>query len=189
MAGLEFYMIEEELWCRTDDGRNFLFDESCVELVSYILNNVRARYPKAYKAMEEYYKKSSLNVHYYQFLIASRFCRCNFATLDTTVRDVESISRDGSFHFEKVACPLRGECPFEGVICMPQFDSTLSKAEQRVMKLFYEGRTKEQIGKKLYISPGTVKNHIKSAYLKLGVHSKDEFVKYAYENNLFSKTD
>ena len=185
MAGLEFYTIEDELWCKSSDGRNFIVDESCVELVSYILNNVRAKYPGAYKALEECYKDSALNARYYQYLMARRFCKCCFATLDTTKKDVESISHDGAFHFEKVPCPMRGECPYEGTICMPKFDSTLSAAEERVMRLWYEGLDKDEISKKVFISPGVVKLHVKSAYLKLGVHSKDEFVKYADDNNLF----
>ena len=188
MAGLgyEFYIYEDELWCKSDDGRNFKVEEDSTEIVSYILNNVRAMYPEAYKALEKCYEKSARNVSYYQWLMARRFCKCNFALLDATTKDVESISRGGVFNFEKIACPLRGgDCPYEGKICMPRFDSTLSKAEHRVMMLLYEGWTKEQIGEELYISPFTVKNHIKSAYLKLGVHSEAEFVKYANEHNLF----
>ena len=186
MGGLEFYLYEDELWCKSDDGKNFIVDESCTEIISYILNNVRARYPEAYKALEECYEKSALRQQYYQYLMARRFCRCNFGTLDATSFDVEDIGRDGAFNFEKVPCPLRGECKYDHKICMPKFNGSLSKAEERVMRLWYEGKSKEEIGEMLFVSPGTVKNHIKSAYLKLGVHSEAEFVKYANEHNLFS---
>ena len=37
MEGLEFYMFEDELWCKTSDGKNFIVDESHTELVKYIL--------------------------------------------------------------------------------------------------------------------------------------------------------
>lgn len=184
-VGYEFYTFEGELWCKSDNGENFVVDETKTEIVSYILNNVRARYPEAYKSLEKCYHKSALNMRYYQYLMARRFCKCNFSHLDATNKDVEDIGRDGRFHFEKVNCPLRGECPFEGRICMPKFDSTLTKAEERVMRLWYEGKSKEEIGEELYVSPATVKNQIKSAYLKLGVHSEAEFVKYANEHNLF----
>ena len=186
MGGLEFYLFEDELWCKTDDGRNIAFDESCTEIISYILDNVRERYPDAYKALEKWYKKSAVNVKYYQYLMARRFCKCNFSALDTTNKDIESIKNDGTFNFEKVSCPMRGECQFEGIVCMPKFNSRLSSAELRVMKLFYEGNDKDEIGAALFVSPGTVKNHIKSAYLKLGVHSKAEFVKYANDKNMFN---
>ena len=185
MGGLEFYTFEDELWCKTDDGENFVVDETRKELVSYIINNVRERYPEAYKALTKHYQKSAMNVSWYQFLMARRFCKCNFGCLDATTKDVDDIRRDGVFHFEKVHCPLRGECLLEGIVCNPKFDGTLSRQEQRVMKLLYEGRTKDEISSELYISPGTVKLHIKSAYLKLGVHSEAEFVRYAKEHNLF----
>ena len=185
MGGLEFYVYDDELWCKSDDGSNSAVEETSSELISYILNNVRARYPEAYKALEKHYKKSALNARYYHYLMARRFCKCNFGNLDSTEKDVVDISRDGAFHFEKVGCPLRGECPLEGVVCMPKFDSRLSPAEERVMKLYYEGKDKEEISEQLFVSPGTVKLQIKSAYLKLGVHSKAEFVKYANEHNMY----
>lgn len=37
MEGLEFYMFEDELWCKTSDGKNFIVDETHTELVKYIL--------------------------------------------------------------------------------------------------------------------------------------------------------
>ena len=54
------------------------------------------------------------------------------------------------------------------------------------MKLFYQGRSKEEIAQELFISPGVVKLHIKNSYCKLGVHEKAEFIRYAQENHLFS---
>jgi len=183
MVGAEFYIFDNELWCKSDDGRNFIVDETCTEVISYIINNVRARYPEAYKALSKHYQKSSISASYYQYLMARRFCKCNFGSLDATSEDVRN---DGVFNFENVQCPMRGECPLEGVVCNPVFDAHLLKSEMRVMKLWYEGRTKEEIAEELFISPGTVKNHIKSAYLKLGVHSEAEFVRYAKDNHLFT---
>lgn len=182
MAGLEFYMFEQELWCKRSDGTNEIVDETKTDLVQYILENVRECYPEAYKALEEYYKKSSANVIYYQYLMARRFIKCNFSKLDTTSLDVEE---DGRFNFEKVECPMRGECPYEGIICGPRFNCKLSPAELRVMKQYYEGRQKEEISRLLFISPGVVKLHIKNSYRKLGVHEKAEFIRYAQEHNLF----
>ena len=92
----------------------------------------------------------------------------------------------GAFNFEKVECPLRGECRNDGVICCPVFNSKLSDAEMRVMRLVYDGATKEEIAEQLYLSPHTVKNHIKSVYCKLGIHEKSDFIQYANKNHLFS---
>lgn len=185
MGRIEFYIYEDELWCKTSDGKNYAVDESNTDVVSYILNKVRVCYPKAYAALEKCYSKSSANARYYQYLMARRFCKCNFSPLDPTSYDMDSQSE--RVNFEKVPCPLRGECSYEGCICSPQFDRNLSKAELRVMRLLYDGMNKEEIGEALYVSPGTVKNQIKSAYLKLGVHSRAEFVKYANDHNMFNQ--
>ena len=76
-------------------------------------------------------------------------------------------------------------CRYEGVICCPQFNCRISDAEMRVMQLVYEGFNNEDIAERLYLSPHTVKNHIKSVYLKLDIHEKSEFIQYAHKNNLF----
>ena len=187
MDRLEFYIYQDELWCKTDEGKNFIVDETCTPIIAYIINKVRACYPKAYSALEKCYEKSALNTSYYQYLIAKRFCKCNFACLDPTAFDVDKIKQGGFFNFEKVACPLRGECAFEGVVCMPEFDNKLSQAEKRVMRRVYAGLDKDEIAKELFLSPNTVKNHIKSAYMKLNVHCRSEFIRYANENNMFNQ--
>ena len=61
-----------------------------------------------------------------------RFCKCNFGELDNTSRDID---KKGGFNFERVKCPMRGECKYEGIICNPQFNSRISDAEMRVMRL------------------------------------------------------
>lgn len=84
-----------------------------------------------------------------------------------------------------MSCPLRGECPLEGVVCMHKFNSQLSKKELDVMRLVYEGCNNDEIADRLYLSPFTVKNHIKSVYAKLGIHEKSEFIQYANKNKVF----
>lgn len=106
-----------------------------------------------------------------------------FGSLDTAENDIDE---DGVFHFEKVACPMRGECKFEGLICMPKFSSRLSEAELRVMRLYFEIKEVDRIADQLYLSVHTVKNHIKAAYAKLGIHTRAEFITYANKNNLFN---
>ncbi len=182
MDELEFYIYGNELWCHFGDGRNEVVTENDTHLIQPLLETIREQYPAAYKALEKEYQKSAGNVRYYQFLIVRRFCKCNFGKLDTTKIDVE---HSGRLNFEKVDCPLRGECKWEGVICSPVFNTKLSDAELRVMRLVYNGMSKEDIAAQLYLSPHTVKNHIKSVYCKLGIHEKSEFIQYANRNNLF----
>ena len=54
------------------------------------------------------------------------------------------------------------------------------------MKLVYEGLGKDEIAERLFISPNTIKNHVRNVYAKLGIHEKSEFVKYVKENDLFN---
>lgn len=183
MRNVEFYIYEDELWCLYPDGTNDKVTEHCITLVKETLDIIRNCYPGAYKALMECYKKSAGNIPYFQFLMVNRFCKCNFGSLDSTHKDIDA---SGHFHFERPNCPLRGECKYENVICNPTFNSRLSDAELRVMKLVYEGLSNEEVADKLYLSPHTVKNHIKSVYLKLGIHEKSEFIQYAHNNHLFN---
>ena len=183
MVAYEFYTIDSEVWYITSDGRNERLDESKEDIIALILDRMMECYPEAYKALSENYRKSAANVGYYRFLIARRFCKCNFGKLDTAEIDCSTLA---PFSFEKVQCPLRGECPFEGVVCMPKFNSQLSKKELDVMRLIYEGCSNEEVAERMYLSPFTVKNHIKSVYAKLGIHEKSEFIQYASKNHLFS---
>lgn len=181
MNGIEFYTIDSEVWYLTQDGRNEILDESKDDVIGMLIERMMECYPEAYRALSKFYEKSALNVHYYRFLIARRFCKCNFGRLDTSEADCKI----SSFRFEKVCCPLRGECQFESIVCMPKFNTQLSKKELDVMRLVYEGFNNEDIAERLYLSPFTVKNHIKSVYSKLGIHEKSEFIQYANKNKVF----
>lgn len=176
----EFYICDDKLFCMTD-GRSEEVTEKSRDLIDEMLERIENFYSEAYKALSESYKKSQLNQQYFDFLRVRRFLKCNFGDLDTSDHDDEN----GVFNFEKIHCPLRGECKFEGIICMPKFNSKLSKAEKRVMKLYYENESIDRIADNLYLSGHTVKNHIKAAYAKLGVHTQAEFISYANKNHLF----
>ena len=182
MGTIEFYMFDGKLWAILADGSNKIVTENDTEMVGYILNIIMERYPDAYKALSTCYSSASLNVPYYQYLMVRRFCKCNFGTLDNTRADIDV---NGKMNFEYVACPLRGECQYECRICSPKLNSKMSDAEKRVMELVYAGKNNETIADKLFLSPNTVRNHIKSVYAKLDIHNRGEFVKYANENNLF----
>lgn len=179
---IEFYIYNDELWYITADGQNRKLAERDTDIISDLLTMIAEMYPTAYAALQEEYSRSATNVPYYQYLMVRRFCKCNLGKLDGTKIDLVN----GSFNFERVACPLRGECKREGVICCPTFNSRLSEAELRVMRLVYDGLEKDEIAARLFLSPHTIKNHIKSVYAKLGIHEKSEFIKYANENNIFN---
>ncbi len=50
----------------------------------------------------------------------------------------------------------------------------LTRREQEIVLLVAEGKTRAQIESELFLSDNTVKTHIRHAYAKLGVHSKEQ---------------
>ena len=65
-------------------------------------------------------------------------------------------------------------------------NNMLTEREVDVLKLFCNGLTYKEIGKRLYISPRTVETHKKNILAKLNIGSTAEMVKYATRNSLLS---
>ena len=63
---------------------------------------------------------------------------------------------------------------------------TLTGREIEVLQLVARGMTSREIGRDLYISENTVKNHIRNILDKLGLHSRNEAVLYAVRESLIS---
>lgn len=66
----------------------------------------------------------------------------------------------------------------------PAPDKPLSSRESDVLSLLARGRTYEQVGSELGITVNTVRNHIRSIYEKLQVHSRSEAVSKALRARL-----
>ena len=179
---LEFYLYESELWCKDDEGNNVLVDQSQTDLLDSMLSKIRECYPDAFHALQKEYEASAPNKIFMKYRMVKRFIKCNFGQLDSTFNDIDG----EKVNFERVDCPLRQECRWDGVICSPMFKTTLSAQEMKIGKLFYDGLSKSEIAGLLYLSPETVNNHIRNIYYKLGVHEKSEFYKYASDNNIFT---
>lgn len=60
----------------------------------------------------------------------------------------------------------------------------LTPREKEVLRKMSEGLSTAAIGRKLFISPVTVRNHVQSILQKLDVHSKIAAVAYAYQHSL-----
>jgi PAS domain S-box-containing protein len=60
----------------------------------------------------------------------------------------------------------------------------LSPREKEVLRSMSEGLSTAGIGRRLFISPVTVRNHVQSILQKLDVHSKMAAVAYAYQHSL-----
>lgn len=177
----EFFTFENEVWYRLPNGTSDRLTECNTEIIAMTLDKIERFYPKAYQALCQEYARCKSNLSFFRFRIVSRFCKCNFGNID----NVPDIGVFGRFNFEHVSCPLRGECRFEHIICHPIFDHHISDAEMRVLRQWYMGKKKEDIAEELYLSIHTVNNHIRNAFVRLGIHEKAEFIKYAEVHNLF----
>lgn len=68
----------------------------------------------------------------------------------------------------------------DGLVCIPKRGTaasgatTLSSREKQVLGMLILGFTNAEIGRRLYLAESTVKSHLSSAYLKLGVRSRKD---------------
>lgn len=182
MINKEFYCTPQGEIMITDDHGTHELTPSNREFVSAMFKKIETFWPRAAEKASKVYEKSRANIPYYEFLIVRRFLKCNFGKYDSTL-DIDQL---GNFHFEEVECPLRGECSAEGFICKPKFNSSLSDRELEVMNRLYEGESEESISDSLSISIETVKTHKRNAFRRTGVHSKEEFWRFARDNKLFN---
>nr|DAQ67189.1 MAG TPA: response regulator [Caudoviricetes sp.] len=148
-------------------------------VIEEMLDTIKVRYPKAFKALCEQYTASELNRQVFEFNIVSRFCRCNFGEYDANTPDVDA---DGFFHFEEVKCPLRGECRMEGVICKPELDSKLTSRELQIIELISKGLQAQEIADRLFISVKTVQRHRENIKAKLQMRTLAQVSAYYLEH-------
>jgi DNA-binding NarL/FixJ family response regulator len=95
--------------------------------------------------------------------------------IDTIIRDLY----DGEIYlslqaYEALAKATRAEGE----------EKSLSEREIEILRLAKRGLPNPQIAQALHLSPGTVRNHLSTAYRKLGVHSRHEALQVAEKRGL-----
>lgn len=172
LKNIEFFVAPDGRVMVADGAgiRSYEMEERA--LTSALFERIEMEYPEAMAALQKHYRSSAANAPYFQYLVCHRFVRCNFGAFDRRI-DVDG---SGRFLFEEVSCPLRGECPYDGVICGPKFDTRLTARQKEVMKLYMEGLSDVEVAEQLFISPATALTTRKHAFRKAGVHSMAEFV-------------
>ena len=61
----------------------------------------------------------------------------------------------------------------------------LTPTERRILRRLTEDRLPQEIAAELFITIGTVREHLKNCYRKLGVHNRTEAIRVAREMGLF----
>ncbi|MBR1775074.1 MAG: response regulator transcription factor [Bacteroidales bacterium] len=171
---IEFFTYEDEVWYRNEKGENRQLTENDTQIINHLFTIIKDQYTEAYEQLEKHFSSLNYDVRMLQYRIVVRFVKCNMGNIDVSKVDLDD---NQTFSFEKVACPLRGECKLEGIVCGAKFNSRLTHQEERIARHLCNGETKEKIADMLFISPNTVHNHIRNIYKKLGIHSIVELIK------------
>ena len=175
MKGVEFYNSPTgEVMIQSSEGvKAFTPDNN--DVIDSILSTIEDNYADAYLALQECYSKSRFNIPFYRYKMASRFIRCNCGSYDTLKMDIDDLGR---LNVEQVPCPLRGsgDCPYDGVICMPRQSSILSPRQEELASLLSEGKTAWDCADKMQISISTVHNMIQEIKKKLQITNTGQIV-------------
>lgn len=76
--------------------------------------------------------------------------------------------------------------PTAGATVPAPLPGGLSRKEVAVLAELCHGHTNKQIAASLWLSEQTVKFHLRNVYRKLGINSRTEALRYAYEHDLSS---
>jgi DNA-binding NarL/FixJ family response regulator len=100
------------------------------------------------------------------------------APLSDLVRAVERVA-EGDAYVDPVLA---------GVLVSAQTEKvpSLTQREREVLRLLADGMTNEEIGKRLFISPETVRTHVRKAMAKLEADTRTEAVAKAMRQSLIS---
>ncbi len=95
---------------------------------------------------------------------------------DQLIAAVES-AREGVRHMApSLTAALFAGIKASDAAARPSPSGVLTAREHAIVRLLAEGRTNDEIGATLFISPATVKTHLSNAYVKLGARNRYDAV-------------
>lgn len=171
---IEFFSMDDDPEVLLRDNNSISKLEERKDVTDIVFYIIKEQYSEAYNSLFSIYGKA----WNFKFLAVRRFIKCNLSCHDS------AIDLDGeTLHFEKVPCPMRGECKWDGIICNPKLNNSLTEAEKRVYILLAENIEECAIADQLFLSINTVQAHRKSIYRKLKISSKAELILH-HKNNI-----
>ena len=182
LTNIEFYNTPEgDVMVKGVNEAAHSLKENDRDIIDYMLTVIRDRYPKAHAALMELYSKRTMNKTYFEYSVVHRFIRCNFGEYDQFSHDIDA---NCYCVFEEVKCPLRGECPLEGVVCKPELDTQLSDREIEVFRLIARNMRSGEIAAELSLSKFTVDRHRENIKARLRLRDIPEMITYWHVNHL-----
>lgn len=173
--GAEFLKTEDrQLICIHD--RQIYFWPNFPKNIIQVIEDDMMKYPSALACLASW--ENLLPEDYMRQYIA-----CRFGGLD----DQPDVTEDGQvLHAEYVSCRLRGQCKYEGKLCLSlkAENGIISPAEIAVMKLV--AQPIKIIADRLCITEETVKTHLKNIKEKTGMHDKLQVAIYAQKKGLIN---
>ena len=102
------------------------------------------------------------------------------APLDDLVRAIEAVARGDTYVDPVLAGVLAQASAGPGQV------PALTQRERDVLRLLADGLSNEEIGKRLFISPETVRTHVRKAMAKLAADTRTQAVAIALRQSLIS---
>jgi DNA-binding NarL/FixJ family response regulator len=103
---------------------------------------------------------------------------------DKVVEAVEQLKGGGAPMSPTMARKMLGFIRLQSATPTREESFDLSDRELDILQLLVDGLNYKEIGDKLFISPQTVRSHIKNIYKKMHVHSRAEAVRVALKKRL-----
>lgn len=173
-SGIEFFVVENEEKV-IQGGKILPFDQASYSVLMLLQEAINAD-PKVKAELIKMHPDSGHKR-------LKQFARCRFGGLDLQPDIKDGVLQEGEYW----ACPLRGNCSSEGILCrQPQFNGReLSSEDITLIRLISSNLTNENIAEKINKPYGSFHGVKQALYEKLGgVQTKQEVAMIAFFLNL-----